>query len=91
MRDVEDAVPYMGKKNMERKTGQRGAQKAPLWKHPRCGKKKTIVPYNQIRNLRVHASISAQDAAAFWRLFVATGIFPRSYRVVGDADPYEIG
>ena len=67
-----------GKKNMERKTGQKGAQKAPLWKHPRCGGKKCIVPHNQIRNLSVLASFSAQDAAAFWRLFGATEILPRN-------------
>ena len=66
------------KKNMERQTGQRGAQTAPLWKLPKYGGKNSIVPHNKRLNLRVQPSYAAQDAAAFWRLFGATEISPRS-------------
>ncbi len=65
------------KKNMERKTGQRGARKAPLWKLPKCRNRKHIVPQNESLNLRVLASFSARDAAASCRLFGATGLIPR--------------
>ena len=50
----------------------------PLWKLPKRGGRNSIVPHNQNRNLSVLPSFSAQDAAAFWRLFGATGISPRS-------------
>ncbi len=54
--------PYsfrVAEKNMERKVHQRGAEKAPLSKHPQCGKRKTVVPHNGSLNLSVHPSFSA--------------------------------
>ena len=55
-----------------------GRGKPPLWNHPKRGAKSGIVPHNQNRNLSVHTSISAQDAAAFCRLFGGTQTAPRS-------------
>ncbi len=67
------------KKNMERKTGQRGGEESPLFGNtPQCGEGNGIVPHNQSRNLSVLPSFSAQDAAAFWRLLGATQIAPRT-------------
>jgi len=51
--------------------------KAPLWKLPKWGVEKYIVPHNGRLNLRVHPSISAQDAAALSCLFGSTGNDPR--------------
>ena len=45
---------------------------------PQCGEGNGIVPHNQSRNLSVLPSFSAQDAAAFWRLFGAMGMVPRN-------------
>ena len=42
-----------------------------------------FVPHNKSRNLSVHTSFSARNAAASRHLFGATKIMPRSYRVVG--------
>ena len=50
----------------------------PLWKLPDCRGSNIIVPHNQILRLSVYTSFAAQDAAAFWHLFGATGIVPRN-------------
>ena len=66
------------KRIWKEKSTKEGARKAPLFGNtPRCGGGNGIVPHNKRLNLSVHSSFSAQDAAAFWRLFGATGISPR--------------
>jgi len=63
-----------GKKNRPKR-----GEESPLFGNtPQCGEGNGIVPHNQNRNLSVLPSFSAQDAAAFWRLFGVTQIAPRS-------------
>ena len=65
------------KRIWKEKSTKEGRGKPLFVNTPRCVNRNGIVPHNQSRNLSVLTSFSAQDAAAFWRLFGATGISPR--------------